>query len=112
MSDYYADLERIKAAGRAYADDCIAAGDIVPQDAPFSGEWAGGLLPQDALDMADIARRFDDLESFEQTDVLDFWEDGYFSASWPSDKFCSGEFLGARCPWPDASDCPIHSRLT
>lgn len=118
MSDYYTDLERIKAAGRAYANAAIAAGETAPNDAPFSGEWAGGLLLQDALDMADIARRFDDLDDFEQTDVLDAWEDGYFSAAWPSEsatppdtESCSGEFMGARCPWPNASNCPIHSHL-
>ena len=115
MSDYYTDLDRIKAAGRAYADAGIAAGEISPQESPFSGEWADGLLPQDVLDAAGIRAQFDALDDFEQTDVLDAWGDGYFSAAWPSgsvtpqDEVCSGELLGARCPWPNASNCPIHS---
>lgn len=84
MSDYYTDLDRIKAAGRAYADAGLAAGDTTPQESPLSGEWADGLLPQDVLDAAGISARFDDLDDFEQTDVLDAWEDGYLSAPWPT----------------------------
>ena len=84
MSDYYTDLDRIKAAGRTYADAHIAYGEATPQESPFSGEWADGLRPQDALDMANIHARFDSLSSFEQADVLDAWEDGYLSANWPN----------------------------
>lgn len=82
-TDYYSDLDRIRAAGLAYANNAMAAGDVVPDDAPFSGEWADGLTGQDALDMAGIDARFSDLDEFEQTDVLDHWEDGYLSAPWP-----------------------------
>lgn len=83
MSDYYADLDRIRATGFEYADNAIAAGDTEPLEAPFSGEWADGLTGQDVLDAAGIKARFSDLEDFEQTDVLDAWEDGYRSAAWP-----------------------------
>lgn len=87
MSDYYTDLDRIRAAGFEYATNSIAAGDTEPLDAPFSGEWADGLTGQDVLDMAGFdgfARGFADLDDFEQADVLDAWEDGYLSAVWPS----------------------------
>ena len=82
MTDYYTDLDRIRAAGLEYATNGIASGETEP--APFSGEWADGLTGQDALDMAGIRATFHDLEDFEQTDVLDAWEDGYFSAAWSS----------------------------
>lgn len=84
MADYYTDLDRIRAAGLEYATNGIAAGDTEPLDAPFSMEWAGGLIGQDVLDAAGIDATFTDLDDFEQTDVLDSWEDGYFSAAWPS----------------------------
>jgi len=84
MSDYYGDLDRIRAAGREYADNGIAAGDTEPLDAPFSGEWADGLTGQDVLDAAGINATFSELEEFEQTDILNYWEDGYYSADWPS----------------------------
>jgi len=83
MSDYYSDLDKIKAAGRKYAENCLAAGETEPLDSPFSGEWADGLTGQDALNAAGIKAVFADLEDFEQTDVLDSWESGYFSAAWP-----------------------------
>lgn len=83
MTDYYADLDRIRAAGLEYANNGIAAGETAPDDAPFSGEWAHGLIGQDALDAAGISAVFDDLDDFERDDVLDAWEDGYRSADWP-----------------------------
>lgn len=81
--DYYSDLDRIRATGREYADNGIAAGDREPLEAPFSGEWADGLTGQDVLDAAGIDAVFSKLEHFEQDDILDSWEDGYFTAAWP-----------------------------
>lgn len=83
MTDYYSDLDAIRAAGLEYATSAIAAGDAVPDDAPFSGEWADGLTGQDALNMAGIDAMFANLDDFEQADVLDAFEDGYLSAAWP-----------------------------
>ena len=81
-SDYYSDLDKIRAAGREYGASAIAAGDTEPQEGLFSGEWADGLAWQDALDLAGLGGvvRFDDLGDFEQIDVLDAFEDGYYSA--------------------------------
>lgn len=84
MTDYYADLDRIRAAGLEYATNGIAAGETAPLDAPFSGEWAGGLTGQDVLDAAGVDATFGELDDFEQADILDSWEDGYLSAEWPS----------------------------
>tara|TARA_R110002020_G_scaffold404912_1_gene614958 strand:- start:4677 stop:4931 length:255 start_codon:yes stop_codon:yes gene_type:complete len=83
MFSYYDDLNQIKAAGLEYATNGIAAGETDPIESPFSGEWAVGLTGQDVLDAAGIDATFNELEDFEQTDVLDYWEDGYNSASWP-----------------------------
>lgn len=83
MSEYFTDLDRIRAAGLEYATNGIAAGDTMPDDAPFSGEWADGLTGQDVLDSAGIGATFADLEDFEQVDILDAWEAGYLSAAWP-----------------------------
>lgn len=83
MTSYFDDLDRIRAAGLEYARNGIAAGDIEPLDAPFSGEWSDGLTGQDVLDAAGIDARFSELDDFEQSDVLDYWEDGYRSAEWP-----------------------------
>lgn len=83
MSDYYSDLDACYRAGLDYAMTSIAYGDTVPLDATFSGEWADGLTGQDVLDAAGIRASFDLLEDFEQSDVLDAWEDGYYSADWP-----------------------------
>jgi len=82
--DYYEQLDAIKAAGREYADNGIAAGETEPLESPFSGEWADGLTGQDVLSMVGIKATFNELDGFEQTDVLDYWEDGYYSADWPS----------------------------
>lgn len=82
-SDYYADLDRLRIAGLEYAANSIAAGEHAPDGAPISGEWADGLTGQDVLDAAGIHARFDSLADFEQTDVLDAWEGGYYAAAWP-----------------------------
>jgi len=87
MSDYYSDLDKIKAAGRKYAENCIAAGETEPLDSPFSGEWADGLTGQDVLNAAGIKATFADLDDFDQTDVLDSWETGYLSAPWPNEPW-------------------------
>ena len=84
MTDYYSDLDRIRAAGLEYALNGIAAGGTEPEEALFSGEWADGLTGQDALDNAGIRATFADLDDFDRTDVLDYFEDGYNSAPWPS----------------------------
>lgn len=83
MSEYYSDLDRLKAAGLEYATNGIAAGEMMPMESPFSGEWADGLTGQDVLDTAGIKARFDALEDYEQDDVMDHWESGYYSAEWP-----------------------------
>lgn len=83
MTDYYSDLDAIRAAGFEYATNGIAAGETEPDDTPFSGEWADGLTGQDALDAAGIRAAFTDLDDFERADVLDAWEGGYLSAAWP-----------------------------
>lgn len=79
--DWYAMLDRAKALGRQYADNGIASGETMPQDAPLSGEWAGAILPKDVVEQlgGDISK----LEHFEVEDILDHWEDGYNSAAWP-----------------------------
>ena len=84
MTSYYDDLTRIKAAGLAYANTGIAYGSYVPEEGLFSGEWADGLTGQDVLDQAGIEATFSELEDFEQTDVMDYFEDGYYSAPWPN----------------------------
>ena len=86
MSDYYADLDRIKKAGHQHALDHMNQGMCVPEDGLFSEEWDDGplLTGQDAINYAGIKEcTFSDLEYFEQTDVLDAFEDGYYSAPWP-----------------------------
>ena len=83
MTSYYDDLARVKAAGKAYAETGIRYGSYVPEEGLFSGEWADGLTGQDALNQAGIEATFSELEDFEQTDVLDSFEDGYYSADWP-----------------------------
>lgn len=83
MTDYYTDLDRIHAAGLEYANNGIAQGETSPEESPFSGEWADGLTGQDVLNAAGIVATFNELEEFEQTDILDAWEDGYLSAPWP-----------------------------
>lgn len=85
MSDYFSDLDACRQAGLDYARACIAYGDTAPLEAPFSGEWADGLTGQDVLDAAGIRASFDRLDDFEQADVLDCWEAGYFSADWPEE---------------------------
>ncbi len=82
--DYYETLDAAKALGRVYADNSIEAGQFRPDDAPFSGEWAGGLEGQDILDKLGITRPWDTLEDFEQEDLMDYWENGYLSADWPA----------------------------
>lgn len=86
--DYYETLDAAKAAGLEYADNGIEAGEFRPMESPFSGEWSGGLDGQDVLEVLGIEREWDTLEEFEQTDILDHWEDGYDSADWP----CYGPF--------------------
>lgn len=83
MSDYGSNIDACKRAGLDYARACIARGVTAPMEAPFSGEWADGLTGQDVLDMAGVRKTFEDLDDFEQSDVLDAWEDGYYSADWP-----------------------------
>lgn len=86
MSDYYSDLDRIKKAGHQHALDHMANGAVEPEEALFSGEWADGLTGQDAINYAGIKEcTFSDLEDYEQTDVMDSFEDGYNSAPWPAD---------------------------
>lgn len=89
MSDYGSNIDACRQAGYAYALACIARGDTAPLEAPFSGEWADGLTGQDVLDMAARlgadAVAWEDLDDFAQSDVLDAWEDGYFSADWSSE---------------------------
>ena len=80
---YYDDLKRIHAAGHQHALDHIANGTTMPDENLFSGEWADGITGQDALDYAGIDAQFSDLEDFEQADVMDYFEDGYLSATWP-----------------------------
>lgn len=84
MSDYYSQLDAIRAAGLEYANNSLANGDTEPMEAPFSGEWADGLTGQDVLDMAGIEATFSELEEFERFDILDYWEDGYYRAEWPN----------------------------
>lgn len=91
MRDYYSELDRIKAAGLEYATNGITAGEMMPMESPFSGEWADGLTGQDVLDAAGITARFDALEDYEQTDVLDHWESGYNSAEWPFPDCAKGK---------------------
>lgn len=83
MTDYYTDLNKIKAAGLEYATNGISAGDRAPLDNLLSGEWSDGLTGQDLLNNAGIDARFDNLEDYEQTDVCDYFMDGYYSADWP-----------------------------
>ena len=84
MSDYYSDLDRIKKAGHQHALDQMSNGTTEPVEGLFSGEWADGLTGQDAIDYAGIKEcTFSDLEDYEQTDVMDAFEDGYNSAPWP-----------------------------
>lgn len=110
MSDYFTDLDAIRAAGLEYATNGIMAGDTVPLDAPFSGEWADGLTGQDALDAAGIVARFSDLEDFEQTDVLDAWEAGYLSAEWPEVEHV-GHYARLTGAWYcDTCDSPYCER--
>ena len=85
MSDYYRDLDRIKLAGREHALDHMRNGTTEPVEGLFSGEWADGLTGQDAINYAGIKEcSFRDLEDYEQTDVMDAFEDGYYSAPWPT----------------------------
>lgn len=79
MDDY---TDRLHAAGLEYANNAIAGGATESLEAPFSGEWADGLTYQNVLDAVGINARFEDLDEFEQTDVLDAWEAGYYSAEW------------------------------
>ena len=84
MSDYY----RIKMAGHQHALDHMNQGMYVPQDGLFSGEWADGLTGQDVINYAGIKEcTFSDLEDYEQADVMDVFEDGYYSAPWPLPSF-------------------------
>ena len=84
MSDYYGDLDRIKKAGHQHALGQMANGAVEPEEALFSGEWADSLTGQDAINYAGIKEcMFSDLEDYEQTDVMDSFEDGYNSAPWP-----------------------------
>ena len=83
MTTYYTQLDSIKAAGKTYATNGIKAGETIPEIALFSGEWAGGLTGQDVLDSVGIKAIFNDLDDFEQTDILDYFDDGYTSAEWP-----------------------------
>ena len=84
MSDYYSDLETIRNTGEAYAKSCIAEGMKTPELSLFSGEWSDGLTGQDVLSFSGFQRvTFNKLNDFEQEDVIDAFEDGYYSANWP-----------------------------
>lgn len=85
MSDYGSVLNACRQAGLNYARACIERGDTEPLDAPFNGEWADGLTGQDVLDMAGIDAAWEDVNDFARADVLDAWEDGYYSADWPGE---------------------------
>jgi hypothetical protein len=89
MDNYYSELDAIKRAGLEHANACIANGQTAPLEFPFSGEWAGGLTGQDALDYAGIHAVYADLSDFEQVDVTDAFTDGYMSASWPDPDYGS-----------------------
>lgn len=78
---WYEMLDRAKALGKGYADNGIAGGETMPQDAPLSGEWAGAILPKDVVEQ--LGGDYSALEDWEVTDILDHWEDGYNSAEWP-----------------------------
>lgn len=84
MDDYYSQLDAIKASGKAYAESGIEQGERAPLESPLSGEWACGVTGQDIIEAIGLKGRFENLEEFEQTDVLDYWEDGYNSAAWPA----------------------------
>ena len=92
MSDYYADLDRIKKAGHQHALDHMNQGTYVPpEDGLFSWEWSDGLTGQDAVNYAGIKGcTFSDLEAYEQVDVMDAFEVGYYSASWPLVPYFDG----------------------
>lgn len=92
MSDYYEQLDAIKKAGYQHGVDHITNGATAPRPFLFSGEWVDGLTGQDAIRYAwalkpelfhNGAPRYDELDDYEQEDVLDYFEDGYHSAPWP-----------------------------
>lgn len=86
MSDnYYADLNAAKALGLEYATNGIAAGDLSPLDSPLSGEWADGPTVRDIFQQ--LGWNYDAADDFEQSDVADHWEAGYYSAPWPVPEF-------------------------
>ena len=96
MSDYYADLNRIKKAGHQHALDHMNQGTYVPAGGLFSGECIDSLTGQDALNYAGIKEcTFSDLEYYEQTDVMDAFEAGYYSAPWLLPSF------HGRDPWAE-----------
>ena len=82
--DYFETLDAARDMGREYAENGIAAGETEPDDAPLSGEWAGALLPEDIIRA--LGADPDEIEWFERVDVLDHWEDGYYSAAWPGES--------------------------
>lgn len=82
VTDYYKQLDAIRQAGYEHAKECHANGLAYPEQNLFSGEWADDLTGQDALDWAGIHTHFDRLQDFEQTDVYDAFEDGYYSFEW------------------------------
>lgn len=110
MSDYYSDLDACRAAGFEYAATEIAAGAQGMQVTPFGGQW-DGMTGQDVLTAIGVARSFGDLDEFEQTDVVEAWEDGY-NARWyeVACKWRAGRFTGeAFCETHGESYCQVSA---
>ena len=84
--DWFETLDKARQMGREYAINVINGGQTEPEETPLSGEWAGAISPRDIVrELAgDDAEAFERLESWELTDILDHWEDGYNSAPWPT----------------------------
>lgn len=77
---YLRAMEKIKAAGLAYANGEITDGFLDPLPDPLESD---GLDGQEILGQAGIAVEFTSLELFEQDDIRDTWTEGYRSAPWP-----------------------------
>jgi len=81
-NDWYSMLDRAKALGLEYATNGISGGETEPEESPLSGEWADRITPKDVV--AQLGGDIEKLEHFEIEDILNFWEDGYNSAPWPT----------------------------